>query len=97
MGWFVAVLSMLLYFLPTFIGQSKRNAGAIFTLNLLLGWTVVGWLVAIIRAMTVDTAPMAGIAVPPIASYAIVFCAGCGANLQADSRFCAMCGRRASS
>jgi hypothetical protein len=44
----------LLYFLPTFIGQKKRNAGAIFALNLLLGWTVLGWIVALVWAMTVD-------------------------------------------
>ena len=42
------------YFLPTFVGQSKRNAGAIFTLNLLLGWTLVGWVVALVWAVTVD-------------------------------------------
>jgi uncharacterized membrane protein YqaE (UPF0057 family) len=42
------------YFLPTIVGHSKRNAGAIFVLNLLLGWTVIGWIVALIWAFTVD-------------------------------------------
>jgi hypothetical protein len=36
-----------LYFLPSIIGLRKRNAGAIFVLNLLLGWTVIGWVVSL--------------------------------------------------
>ena len=47
------------YFLPTLVGiaLSKRNLHAIFTLNLLLGWTSVGWVVALARAVSVEPAP----------------------------------------
>jgi hypothetical protein len=41
-----------LYFLPTFVSTRKRNAGAIFALNLFLGWTVLGWVVALAWALT---------------------------------------------
>ncbi len=34
----------LMYFLPTIIGREKSDAGFIFLVNLLLGWTVVGWI-----------------------------------------------------
>ena len=34
----------LMYFLPTIIGRDKSDAGLIFLVNLLLGWTVVGWI-----------------------------------------------------
>lgn len=46
----------LLYFLPSFIAfvGAKRNGVAIFALNLLLGWTGLGWIVAFIWALTVD-------------------------------------------
>ena len=50
----VAVVGFLLYFLPAFAGRSKRNAAAIFALNLLLGWTLIGWVVALVWALTVD-------------------------------------------
>lgn len=30
-----------IYLLPTVVGLSKRNIGAIFMLNLLLGWTFI--------------------------------------------------------
>ena len=47
------------YFLPTLVGIAlgKRKVGAIFTLNLWLGWTIVGWVVALVRALTVEPAP----------------------------------------
>jgi hypothetical protein len=58
-GLVLILLGGFICFLPTFVGQSKRNAGAIFVLNLLLGWTVVGWVVALVWAMTVDPLPAA--------------------------------------
>ena len=42
------------YFLPAFIGRNKRNATAISVLNLFLGWTLVGWVVALVWALTKD-------------------------------------------
>ncbi|MGD0497603.1 MAG: superinfection immunity protein [Bryobacteraceae bacterium] len=92
-GFLFILLIGALYFLPTFIGQSKRNAGAIFTLNLLLGWTVIGWVVALIWAMTVDASPAEKELHVAVAGS---FCSGCGVGLPADSRFCTKCGRPAS-
>lgn len=43
-----------LYFLPTIIGWEKNNVIAIFVLNLLLGWTLIGWLIALIWACCKD-------------------------------------------
>ncbi len=42
---FIVALSIGLYFLPSIVGREKRNIGAIFTLNLLLGLDVgrAGW------------------------------------------------------
>jgi len=50
------VLSLLIYFLPTIIGRNKVNATAIFMLNLFLGWTFLGWVIALIWACTQDSA-----------------------------------------
>lgn len=46
------------YFLPAVIAKvrGKRNMGAIFALNLFLGWTLVGWVIAFVWALTHDTA-----------------------------------------
>ena len=42
------------YFLPSFCAIGKRNAGAIFLLNLFLGWTFLGWVVALVWSATGD-------------------------------------------
>jgi len=45
---FYAALVLLLYFLPSFVAIARRNRlTAVIVLNLLLGWTVLGWFVAL--------------------------------------------------
>lgn len=45
-----SVLIFAAYFLPWMIaaGRNHHNAGAIALLNLFLGWTLLGWLIALI-------------------------------------------------
>jgi Superinfection immunity protein len=49
-----ALIPLLLYFLPWLIAliRGHHNAGAIFLLNFLLGWTFIGWLFAFIWSFT---------------------------------------------
>jgi hypothetical protein len=46
----------VMYFLPSIIAlaRSKRDILAIFLLNLFLGWSVIGWFVALIWAAKND-------------------------------------------
>jgi Superinfection immunity protein len=44
------IFSVLLYFLPTIIARDKPDATALFLVNLLFGWTIIGWFVALIWA-----------------------------------------------
>jgi len=46
----------VLYFLPAIVafGRSKRDAGAILALNFFLGWTAIGWVIALVWAMKQD-------------------------------------------
>ena len=55
-GLLVAALSLAVYVLPSIVAGSrhKRNPGAIVALNLLAGWTVVGWVAALVWALTHD-------------------------------------------
>lgn len=43
-----------IYLLPTIVGRNKKNSKAIFVLNLFLGWTFIGWIIALIWATTKD-------------------------------------------
>ena len=49
-------IGVLLYFLPSIVGRHKINATAIFMLNLFLGWTFLGWVLALVWACTKDSA-----------------------------------------
>lgn len=53
-GIIVFILSLALYFLPTIIAllRGHRNALAIFLLNFFLGWTFIGWVVALVWSAT---------------------------------------------
>lgn len=54
-------LGFFMYFLPSIIAllRSKRDTLAIFLLNLFLGWSVVGWIVALVWAAKNDVAATA--------------------------------------
>jgi uncharacterized membrane protein len=46
------VLIAVLYFLPTFVAFMRRQRlGLVLVINFLLGWTVVGWIVALILSV----------------------------------------------
>jgi ABC-type sugar transport system permease subunit len=48
----ISILS-LFYFLPFAIAFNRKraNTGAIFALNLFLGWSLIGWVVALVWAI----------------------------------------------
>jgi hypothetical protein len=46
----IVLIAIVLYFLPTIVGHNKNSFGGIAILNLFLGWTIIGWLAALIWA-----------------------------------------------
>jgi hypothetical protein len=53
-------LPFLMYFLPSIIAlaRNKRDLPSIFLLNLFLGWSVIGWIVALVWAAKNDAPVM---------------------------------------
>lgn len=51
----VGVIAFVMYFLPGITASRRhhRQEGAIWTLNFALGWTLIGWVVALVWANTV--------------------------------------------
>jgi hypothetical protein len=49
-------LGFVVYFLPTILAfaRNKRDTAAILLLNLFLGWTMIGWVVALVWAVKTD-------------------------------------------
>ncbi len=50
------ILLLAMYFIPTIVAyyRHKDNFMAILLLNFFLGWTLVGWVVALVWATTKD-------------------------------------------
>lgn len=50
------VIGVPIYFLPAYLGRFHRQATAITALNVLLGWTLLGWVAALVWAVSDDGA-----------------------------------------
>jgi hypothetical protein len=48
---FIGLAGGILYFIPALLGSSKRQFPAILALNLLLGWSLFGWVGALVWAL----------------------------------------------
>jgi hypothetical protein len=99
-GAFVAVvlflaISFVVYFLPAIIAGRRKhpNATAITVLNLILGWTLLGWVVALVWALTVP--PVA----PKIAESegARRLCPACGESISIHAQVCRFCSHQLAS
>ena len=52
----LGIVIFVLYFIPSINAywKKKRNKSAVLTLNFFLGWTVIGWIVALVWSSTND-------------------------------------------
>ena len=55
----LAIFALALYLLPSMIASKRRhrNKNAIYALNILGGWTALGWIISIVWAFTNNTTP----------------------------------------
>jgi hypothetical protein len=96
----VWAFGIFVYFIPYYIANrdKKRNAGAIGALNFFLGWTLIGWVVALVWAMSKDEKIIvqtpAPIALSPQSApvAARKKCPYCSELVLADANKCRFCG-----
>jgi hypothetical protein len=79
-----------LYFLPSIIGRDKHAFTGIFLVNLLLGWTLIGWVVAFIWACASGRPAYVQYAPAGLAG----FCSHCGTPAVPVVQYCGSCGAR---
>lgn len=46
------IIGLFIYFIPSITGWKTKSASGILILNLFLGWTVLGWIAALIWAVS---------------------------------------------
>lgn len=84
-----AMVLAIVYFLPAANAYSKRHSGRawILVVNLFLGWTLLGWFVALAwSAGSAKDAPSA----PSSATH--VRCPDCAELIRKEARVCRHCG-----
>jgi len=65
------LLALALYFLPTLVACSRRldSRAGIALLNFFLGWTVIGWIAALLWALTAPPPYFVAVPYPPRPPY----------------------------
>jgi len=83
------VFLFILYFLPAIIGRNKQNATGILLLNLFLGWTGIGWMIALLWACAAEPLPRYHLIPATVVGR---FCCRCGSATCSGAHFCTRCG-----
>jgi hypothetical protein len=88
-----------LYFLSAYLARNHPNFTGILLLNIFAGWTFIGWIIALVWALSsqrqgqpvAPAQPAAGNAAQPSASPGF-FCSACGKPCVSGATFCSSCG-----
>ena len=90
----VFAVCVYLYFIPTIVAnkRGRKNKGAIFVLNLLLGWSFVGWVVALVWAAKEDDGAAASVQPDIENAPATKTCPHCAETVKAAAKVCKHCG-----
>jgi hypothetical protein len=84
----LVTLAICIYLAPTFVaaGRKHRNTGAICALNIFLGWTLLGWVMALVWGLT------ANVEAPRAATQKHMPCPECREPILVGAHRCKHCG-----
>ncbi len=90
---------LLAYAAPGWIAISRRHphAAAICIMDLLFGWTVIGWIAALVwslRPSHEESGLVVNTTVPPSQMRPMGICTSCLETIHLDARKCPNCGKR---
>lgn len=53
----IVIIGLAVYFIPTIVAYGNNNSTTVFLVNLFFGWTLIGWVIALILAFA-DSKPV---------------------------------------
>lgn len=77
------------YLIPSILASGKKGSSGIIALNVLLGWTFIGWVAAFIWAVTANNRPMK--AFKPLD---VTMCPYCEVNTRTHNSTIPLTGRK---
>lgn len=88
------IVAAVTYFSPTIVAvrREKKNLASIGLVNLFFGWTLIGWVVALAWAVSVQVVDSPSVATSVPLVSAPILCTHCGKYSEPSARFCANCG-----
>lgn len=89
------LFALFCYFLPTAIAQARNHPALypLFGVNLLLGWTVLGWFIALIWSFVGGPAVTVVTTAAPPQEPARIPCPHCAEPVMPAAKVCKHCGR----
>ncbi len=85
------VIIIVLYFLPAELAWHKPQFGSVLAINVFLGWTLVGWVIALAWAVKNEAPPQ--VFIHNMQQLRPILCSRCGQYSQPTSNFCDTCGK----
>lgn len=93
-GFVLLVAAFVIYFLPTFVASNRKhvNFTSIFLVNLILGWTFLGWVAALVWASSANTEKPAEKCAPGLTVSGDRSCPYCAETIKSAAIKCKHCG-----
>lgn len=88
------VVGFIVYFAPSLVayGREHPNQTSIFVLNLLLGWTLIGWVCALVWAFTASAPQVSSDGVKATDASTTKNCPFCAEPVRREAIKCKHCG-----